>query len=356
LAKLRFLARTIPVFVCESGKYRGGRTLELPDDKALSLLDAYPGDFEVIGKHPAVESELFGSGNVKNLRIALPDGIGDCHWTLLKLESMKKKLKAKRMTLITQSTPKHHATDFLKLVPFVDSVESDRSLNLSCSSRDGWFVDKNSLYYLWAFRGLQKNNNDINQWMPEFDVNYNYPIDIPESDWEYAENYVKQLGYKPIIFHMSWRSLDTGQVSNYWSADKFNELAELIYSHTKRKIVIVAQKFEQELVRNYIDRYSPSKYIDLSAQTTLPKLLALMSNASFVFGFQSGVTFLSVHAKIPSALLWAVKNVTQITGYKFEREYMTSFTPPEATDNWYFPCVLGEDDPKTIWQKIKNVF
>lgn len=356
MAKLKFLAYTMPVYVYVKGKVKIGDIIDLPDETALGLLETYPRDWSIVGEAPKRWRIKLGRVSVNELKVALPDGIGDAHWTLLKLESMKRYLSAKKLTVITQVTPKHNAAEFLRLIPFVDSVKQEKNTNLHTASRDGWYASNHDLYYLWAFQGIKKNDYDIKKWLPDFEVNYNYPIDIPDSAVAYANKLIDDLGYKPVIFHFSWRGLDTRQVGQHWTEKHFDELGSFIYNHTKQKILIIGKDFEREKVTIFLEKFGKDKYVNLLDQLTVPQLLAVIKQSKFIFGFQSGVTFLSVHFRVPSALLWSINNVTKCSGLKYDKKFMTSFTPPEAENEWYFPCVLGEDSPETIWNKVKHVF
>ena len=222
------------------------------------------------------------------------------------------------------------------------------------ASKHGWCLQGDSLQ-LWAFQGIRRNDNDINQWLPEFEADYDYPIVIPDGAIEFADKYVQELRYNPIIFHISWRSVDTKQVGQHWSLKSFYELARLIYAHTGEKILLVGRDFEDNLVSSLVTDFSSEPFIKLTGKTSVAQLYALINRSKLIFGFQSGATFLGIHAKTPSVLLWPIENVSNVSSFRYKRKFMTSFTPPEATNKWYFPCVLGEEDPETIWKKIKDI-
>jgi len=336
--------------------YRG-QSIDLNQEVAWDLLNRNGTGWKLIGNKPPEWNQriLGGSSVIPNLRVALPDGIGDAHWSLLKMESMMEYFKAKKLTVITQVTPKHNASDFIKLVPFVDEVLSRRALNLNMASRTGWFRETDDTFYLWAFRGIMTNGNDINRWLPDFKINYDYPIEIPESDVTYAKNLIAPIDPNPVVFHLSWRGLSNSHLGTTWEWDDYNELATKIYERTHRKILIVGRDFERDEVALFLEQYGTSKYENLIGKTTVPHILAILKQSRFVFGYQSGITFLSTHFKIPSALLWAVRHITPTQAFKWDKEFLTSFVPPESIDNWYFPFILGKDNPDTVWSKVKDV-
>jgi len=356
VVKLQYVSKTKLRYNYLSGIVTRGEVINLESNQAYDLLDCYPDDWKLVGSQPHEWDQLLGRvPKMKNLRVALPDGIGDVHWTLLKLESLKSYMQAQTLHVITQDTPKHDASDFIKLIPFIDSHSSERGFSLTEASRVGWAYTKD-LIYIWAFRGIEKNGNDIYSWLPELSINYDYPIKIPESAEQEADIITEQTGQDPVLFHASWRLLNGSHTGEQWSATETDKLARLIHEKTGKKIVLVGKHFEDQYVKQFLDDVDSSLYINLVGETNLPSLLALIKRSQFIFGYQSGITFLSTHLKTPSALLWGVRNVTQQSAYKWDRRFITSFIPPDSIDSYYFPFVLGEDTHKTVWNKVQGVF
>jgi hypothetical protein len=248
VVKLKFVSKTQLRYNYFGGRVTRGQVIELNSDQAYDLLNCCPNDWQLVGDPPHEWNQLLGRvPKIKNLRVALPDGIGDVHWSLLKMESLKSYMKSETLHVITQNTPKHDAQDFIELIPFINSHSSERGFSLTPASRVGWAYTKD-LIYLWAFRGIERNGNDLFSWLPEIDVNYNYPIEIPESAHKEADLIIKQTGQDPILFHASWRLLSGSHTGEQWNFAETDKLADLIREATGKTIVLVGKRKDKPSV------------------------------------------------------------------------------------------------------------
>ncbi len=298
--------------------------------------------------------------------IGMPPGIGDLHWIMTKLESFKEKnniQKIKAVMNLDWMTQHHYHTysiDYLKLIPFIDSAESKEGAmpfeyTLAGGSGQPLFKDVDGCDYMIELNSGLEAGTKLEDLLPEYDTNFDYPIERPPEAEEFAAGIKEAVGDKLVLLFAGSAEGNEIWARDLWTPGHWLELARSIYSSTKCKPVLVGAKYDKDYgcILSEIDH--DKIIIDMSGGTSIAQLFALLRAADLVISFQCGVMMMAVQFRTPAAAFWAIKTEANPEG-QFKRGFMRSWLPPWAEEIGYHPFAFGDPDvtPEGIFEKIRR--
>lgn len=86
--------------------------------------------------------------------------------------------------------------------------------------------------------------------------------------------------------------------SKIWPPEYFAELAKMFKNELKAKILVVANKKEEELTKNFKERFGED-FIDLTGRLNISRIISLFKRLSLFVGNDSGLIHISSALKIP---------------------------------------------------------
>jgi hypothetical protein len=301
--------------------------------------------------------------NTRNiLNLYTPSGIGDLHWTFLKIESIAKLLD-KKIVIHYEKNRYHDSLEVQRLISMIPSIKSSEENANGVKRSERFFnvypdlsqafkeLDGDS-YSLWMGRDFV-NSKSLSEIIPEAKINYNYNIFFSPDSIKYAKNIITSVGTPCIITNSSWRSLDSKQVSKYWSINHYQKTAQLFYECYGVKTILLGSVYEINIARKIS---SCPYFINLTGFIPIDYILALIMYADLIWGFQGGLSMIADRFLTPTIMLWSTVEHTKAK-YNPPKNLITSWMRPESLEGEsYIPLILGKDaTPKNIFNQSKRL-
>lgn len=273
------------------------------------------------------------------LRVALPVGIGDCHWSVMKLRALSKYFDDRPIHAFINSGPDHATRDFLKLCPQVEETFYSSVAPYGYDfqpklTRDGgtnprkagkrnclhWAKLENCLDYegydVWSVMNVCVDAGlPFEAIWPELEsyggTEYAYQLNIPTE----AKRYVRRFGRRPVLFYPSGVSANAGFHSNTFTKDDWAATAKAL-SNNVGPIVVVGSGSKNDLnywrdghdgqpsLRSKFDELGVY-YVDAVGKTDLTQYCALIATASCWVGLNSGGGIIAASQYTPTVMIWA---------------------------------------------------
>lgn len=298
--------------------------------------------------------------------IGMPPGIGDLHWIMTKLESFKEKnniQKIKAVMNLDWMTQHHYHTysiDYLDLIPFIDSAESKEGVMpfeyaLAGGSGQPLFKNVDGCDYIIEFNSRLEVGIKLKDILPEYETNFDYPIEKPPEAEEFATAIKETVGKKLVLLFGGSAEGNEIWARELWTPGHWLELAQKIYSVTQCKPVLVGAEYDKDYGQILAAKDHDKIILDMSGETSVAQLFALLRAADLVVAFQCGVMMMAVQFKTPTAAFWAIKTEANPEG-QFSRGFMRSWLPPWAEGIGYHPFAFGDPDatPDGIFESIRR--
>lgn len=296
----------------------------------------------------------------KTVSVGIPPGIGDMHWVLEKLESFKEKNNIDELKIIIDRSPTlNYSRDFLRLIPFIDDVDDGQKhlpFRFSVAGGDGIPLQRNvnGVDYLIELNSRLEQGVRIENVLPEYDINYNYPIDNPPEAQGFAHFMKRGMGGKLYLFYASSAGGNNNWCKGTWEPKDWIKLANLIYKESKLRTVLIGAQWDSgyaAAVKNidYNDRIQ-----NFVGKTSISEALALLREANFLVSFLSGLAVLSTRFKIPCVSFWPT--LKQAPHWINPEKFKTSWLPPGAEQDGYMPVDYGDENttPEGIFKRLRK--
>lgn len=311
-------------------------------------------------------------GTVKYMNkviVALPPGIGDMHWVLAILESFKEKNRIDNLEIaIIDRGPGHqYSSEFLNLVPFVDGIKLMNRIPFTFTIMDGDGTPlrqnvqgRNSngnmnIDYMIEFNSRLEHGVRIEDILPEYKVNFDYPIKYPKEAKNFVKLIKKGVGNKLYLFYASSHLGNNNWSRGTWDPEDWVTLADMIYAETGKKPLLIGAEWDKLYSEEITKADTKNKIHNLVGKTNLPEMLGLLREANCVVSFLSGITILATRFKIPCASFWPTLKLAP--HWHDPKKFQKSWIPPDAEkDGYYMPFFYGEKDttPTGIFNAIRK--
>jgi lipopolysaccharide heptosyltransferase II len=207
-----------------------------------------------------------------------------------------------------------------------DYVFDFRSSIFGAASRAG----KRANFYLQTLPGARKGEHETDRWLRMLayflpvppDRSFHFPLS--EKDFAWAEETLGRLKLKEKNFVV----LNPGGRwdKKRWPAERFADLAGLIWHKYRLPSVVVGDKDEVELA-DKITNFSSQTIINLSGQTTVRQLTALLSKAALLISNDTGTVHLASAARCPAGVLFGPGDWRRYGPYRTEYRIISSGLP-----------------------------
>lgn len=298
--------------------------------------------------------------------IGMPPGIGDLHWIMAKLESFKKKEKIKkikvRMNLGWDDKASIHdcSIEYFDLIPFVDSAESvikDLPFEYALAGGSGKPLFKNhgGCDYMLEFNSLLEQGIKLKDILPEYETNFDYPINKPPESEQWATDIKKNVGGKFALLFTGSVAGNEVWVKDLWTAHHWMELARKIYDETGCRPVLIGARWDKSYADKIIALDREKIIYDLVGKTTVSHLFALIRAANAMVAYQCGVVMMATKFRTPVVGFWPIESEANPHG-RFIRAFMSSWLPPWAEGNGFMPFGFGDKNatPDGVFAAIRK--
>lgn len=311
------------------------------------------------------------------MRFLLPQGIGDSVWALLKIQDIAKKLGdgVVDVYLNTSNTDyrENRAVDFINRFSFVNKVGQ----LVTPITKDVYPpLDKDG-YYVYLDDGPPKNGLDVDyilipnrilerglrieNWMPDFDVNWDIMNDFrfTDSELRLAEDLRREFEY--CVFYLgpeTGNTVDGHNRNSLWRPEDWAELGKFVTEKLNLKVIVVGARYDFDYWMKYVrPLVKDQSWIDLIGATEIAATYAVCKKARFVISYQSGIGIVSEYMGVPAALWWRQKG-DSISPYpnfytSFEEAMNGAWSPPETlAAGKHMALYYGRHDAKFVCEEI----
>ncbi len=301
------------------------------------------------------------------LRIALPAGIGDCVWPLLKVPDLLARTGAGRAEIAFCGGPPHRSQEFLERFDFVyraypcdlSVVEESNPILPSggynwTPSGQGWHGRFD--YVLVANAHLERGER-IETWLPELATDWQLP-----RRWLYTAAEIaaaaerrQEIG-RYVACYLGPTQGNTTAGHNRgprWSpADWLQFWAGL---PADVAVVLVGAAWDRDYFEQHVQPLLPQRqgrfFLDLIGRTSIAETFAAIQLAQAFVGYQSGLVVWSALLGVPTVGFWrAAGDSIEADRYlSFAEAMATCWTPPGAVESGrYLGAIYGRTQPADL--------
>jgi len=297
---------------------------------------------------------------VKRVSVGIPPGIGDMHWVLTMLESFKEKNGVDELAIHIDRNPElDYSRDFLKLVPFIDYVDAGRKrlpFKFAIAGGSGIPLQRNinGVDYLIEYNSRLEQGVRIEKILPEYEINFDYPIDYPREARSFAEIIKNGAGGKIYLFYASSMNGNKNWCKGTWSPKDWVELADRIHGATGHRIILAGAQWDSSYAAMIKSIDAKNNIQNLVGKTTIAEALGLLRESSFLVGFLSGLVVLATRFRIPCVSFWPT--LQQAPHWIDPEKFQRSWLPPKAIEDGYMPFFYGakETTPAGIFKALEK--
>ena len=254
---------------------------------------------------------------IKVLRVALPLGIGDCHWVCQKLRSLKVMHPGRPLHVHVNTSENHQTMGYLDMMPFVDRAVKDKRApfdiikEMPPSYRDEkWSTLEGSARwqgfdYILVANGHLELGKRIEDYLPELQTEYNIRLDYPAGTMDRS----KELMPEPtvLVYPSGWGP-NMGFHKGWWTARDWCAVFIGLNTAGIEPIVVGAPTrddrrywaiLERKLIRRGV------KYKSVLGETSLPDICLLLERSLAWTGLNSGLGIVAASMGTPTVMMWA---------------------------------------------------
>lgn len=301
------------------------------------------------------------------VRVCMPMGIGDCHWTCTKLRALSAHLGGRPIHAYVNTGPDHKSVGYLDLVPFVErAFTSDQALYLltdlptqykdprwsTLEGSAGW----REFDYMLIANGHLEMGKPLSSWLPELATEYSYPLNIPAADRAYARSLALPGA---VLLYPSGVSANRGFHRNTWSVYDWADVISILNAEGIDP-VLVGAKSENDLAyqQKLLPALKGTRFDDTIGLTNIPQVLAMIEDAGVWCGLNSGLGIISAMRYTPTVMLWADSRypIRSSSTYTMHPNMQRSWLAPDQLET-YRTLSYGSPDltPANVVREILSV-
>jgi hypothetical protein len=250
------------------------------------------------------------------LHVALPLGIGDCHWVCAKLRGLSDYHGGRTVHAYVNRSPAHVSVGYLELVPMIArAIESGRApcdvaRALAPSHRDprwstlegsrGW----SGFDYVLVANGHLERGERLETWLPELPTDFSYTLAIPEAARARAAALAPR---RSVLVYLSGIGPNRGFHNHVCSVGLWVRVCELLNAAGFVPVLIGAATPDDLGYRDAFLAAAENRAIvrDLIGQTSIADVCALVDTAAVWVGLNSGTGIVAAMLGVPTVMLWS---------------------------------------------------
>ncbi len=316
----------------------------------------------------------------KELRIAVPSGIGDIAWSLTKIAGIKKLHPKAKINIRIQNTPVNRALDFVKHFDFVDEAGYENfeihPKGKSPVAQDGCYnylesgENKHGFDYYLLANGHLERGGKLEDWLPELGTDWdiakhwkNVPAEAlfaeylirtfdPPGSWGTALFYFGPKNGNTIAGH------NRGQL---WTPDDWALVANnYLAKHVLNRIIIVGATYDADYTESILSKFEQrNRVLCMVGKTTCGEVFELARRAHIVIGYPSGIPIFSAFMGV-KVITWMRQpgdSIRDDINLTFHTDMKRNMVPPfvhVANDEQplYQAFEYGRCDGRSVWNFI----
>lgn len=329
--------------------YRWRIYRDLPKDLAEAAIDLL--DHRQTSKPPTLVK--------RNLRIALPPGIGDSLWCLHKVPALLAEADCHKAHLFVSAAEPRRSKEFLERFDFVSKVEyrpfgvcqpqhvNDDGTYCYHESQPNW--QRQCDWFLQA-NGHLEHGRRLENWMIEYPITWDLASHFHFTSTE--TRWVRDLPKPYAVLYFGPEAGNSTSGHNrgeLWRPDDWFRLANLLRQHGLNLYVTGAPYDRSYYVKRI--KHGLGKHIDGIGATDIATTFAICQQAACVISYQCGLGIFSVHLGVPVAMWWRPhgNSLDNNRFISFANDMRTAWVPPTVLKNGsYLGMLYGHETPEDI--------
>lgn len=288
--------------------------------KVVYYVTPVSGKFTVFCKRPVIQRRSF----------LLPPGIGDSYWSLVKLPGLMKKLDLETVDLYISDGDdnRRRSLEWIRKIPWAHAAGYRKHSLREPVFKEAYLRSARYLFqniagcdYFLAFNGRLRYGADLDQLEPEWGADWYPPLFRPIEQRQQIKKFQAEYGpyvvayFVPHGMYRSWlKEMPTGRITRCLRRIKEAGF-QIVFMGAEWDVKTMQASLAQEV-----------KGIDLSGQTTIDEMFALLEGAAGTIGWPAGNTFMSVMLRRQTLLFW---------NKYFDKRFWSLSCPPDSREDWY---------------------
>lgn len=305
---------------------------------------------------------------IKTITIGTPPGFGDSYWVMTKMESFKERHAIDKLKVLVHRDPIHFYTaNYLELIPFIDEVVGKPdTFNIGHFYRDKsgknlkepGFMARNTQdvdYLIDVGARMWIKGEHLLDILPEYETNYNLPMNIPESSIDFARAVKQANDGKVVLFYTSSWGNNRNWNKNDFSIKDWMSLLNKYHDHSGVRPIAIGAEWDRDYISSLKELDERNIIQDLVGRIPIHQTISLIKEASLVLGFACGIPMFGVYNKVPTVIFWAINGVSS-HGH-FNPPFRYSWTPPGTKESGlYIPIAYKskEGTPSQVFERTKE--
>lgn len=258
--------------------------------------------------------------DLEPLRVALPLGIGDCHWACQKLRGLSLAHGGRPIHAYVNSSIHHASVGYLELVPAIEKafVSSNAPYDiwheLKPSHRDPrWSLRESAagwgcFDYIVVANGHLETGNRIETFFPDVETDFTYELNIPP---EVRAKVRAQWGQRRVLLYLSGMGPNAAFHRHEWDYKHWIAVMRYLNEMGIRPLLVGANTADDILYGEQIKFLAKrdDRIFDNSiALTNIPEYCTLIEDASAWIGLNSGGGIVAAMRGTPTIMFWSDSN------------------------------------------------
>jgi FkbM family methyltransferase len=301
----------------------------------------------------------------KVIRVAVPAGIGDSCWCLVKLAALLRREGADAAVVDAEETPLPRTREFLEHFDFVacsgytpwhiteadPHVLPDGTYNYA-PSQPGWHGEFD---WMLQANGHLERGARLADWLPELEPEWDFArrFRFQPDEQATAHVFAHEVGTPYVVMFAASETANTSCGHNrgpLWTPREWAVLCDRFLKDGVRPVFVGA-----EWDRSYFERrlrpLLPSAVLDRIAPWPIGTTFAVIKRSAGVIAFQSGLGIFAVYLGVPCAMWWRPDgdSIHPERFISFREAMASGWAPPGAVETGrYLPLVYGRCSPESI--------
>jgi FkbM family methyltransferase len=301
----------------------------------------------------------------KVLRVAVPSGIGDACWPLVKLAALLKREEADGAVVDAEQTPLPRTKEFLEHFDFVarsgyspwhiteanPPVLPDGTYNYA-PPQPGWHGEYD---WLLQVNGHLERGGRLADWLPELEADWDFARRFrfrPEEEEE-ADAFAREVGGRYVVMFAASEAANTTAGHNrgpLWAPRQWAELCALFLEDGVRPVFVGAE-WDGRYFDIHLQPVLPAGVLSRVACWPIGTTFAVIQRSAGLVAYQSGLGIFAVYLGVACAMWWRPDGDSIDPGrfISFREAMASAWAPPGAVESGrYLPLIYTRCSPASI--------
>lgn len=269
----------------------------------------------------------------KRVSVLVPPGIGDSYWSIVKLPGMmREQLKVDEVDVYVSEggDGRKRSLEWLRKIPWLKACGyRDNNVRTpvfqEAYMRNGryWFQGVGGCDHFLAFNGVLRYGADLDKVRPEWGSEWYPPLFESLEERKAIREFRERFTSKYVVAYF----VDHGMYKQWLKELRVNEVAEglKLIREAGYHVVFMGAGWDKNGLPSQLARMI--KGMDITGETTIDEMFALLKGSCGVVGWPAGNTFMGVMLRKQTLLMW---------NKYFRSEFWAHSCPRDSWNKWYW--------------------